>query len=67
MAFGGKVDDGIELILFEEFFDAGFVGDIPFLKGVVGGVLNVFQVGEITGIGKRVEVDDMVLRILIDE
>ncbi len=38
MAFGGQVDDGIEVVFGKELLDAGLVGDIGLFEMIVGGV-----------------------------
>jgi hypothetical protein len=67
MAFGCEVDNCVEPILFEEGLDPGFIDDVSFLEGVVGSVPDIFEISQITGIGQRIEIDDMILRVFFYE
>ena len=67
MAFGRKVDYAIDLILLHQRVEGVEVTDVHADEAVVGAVLNVPEVGQIAGIGQLVQIDDSVIRILVDE
>ncbi len=67
MGLRRKVDDAVDLLFLHEFEDALKVADVHLHKPVVGLVLDVLQISQVTGIGQFVQVDDPVLRVLVDK
>jgi len=67
MRLGGQVDDALEGVLGKELVEESGVGDVTPDEGIVGGVFDVGQVGQVTGVGELIEVDDVVVRVLVDE
>ena len=67
MALGGKVDHPVDHIVPEDLEDRVEVADVSLHEDVVGGVFNIFEIGKVARIGQFVEVDDAVVRILVDE
>jgi len=67
MTFGGKVDDAANVILGEQAIDKLLIADIALHEGVVGHAFALSHVGKVARIGKLIEVDDMIFRILLAE
>ena len=67
MAFGGQVDDSVHMVLPHQFLHFVEVADVGLYERVVGLVLNVFQIRQVAGVCQLVEIDDTVVRILVDE
>ena len=67
MAFCCQVDDTIDLFLLHELVESLKIADIHPDELVVGLILHILQVGQITRIGQLVQVNDLILRILIHE
>ena len=67
MAFGGKVDDAVDIVLLHQRQDGVEIADVGLDERIVGFVLDVLQVGKVAGVGQLVEVDDMIIGILVDE
>ena len=67
MALGCKVDNTIDLLILHQLIERLEVADIHLDELVVRLILNILQIGKVTGIGKLVKVDNVVLRIFIDK
>ena len=61
------MDDAIDPLVLHEPVESVEVADVHLDKLVVGLVLDVLEVSEVTGISELVEVDDVVFWIFIDE
>ena len=67
MAFGGEVDDAVDMVFCDyaaHFVEIGYIG---LDKAVVRTVFDILEVCEVAGIGKFVKVDNVVVRIFVDE
>ena len=67
MRFSCKVDDAINMLILHQLVEGIKVADVHLDKLVVGLVLDVLQVCEVTRIRQLVEVNDFVLRIFVHE
>ena len=67
MAFGGQMDDAVHMILFHQGIDGIKIADVCFDEGVVGLVLYILEIGQITGISQFVKIDDMVVGVFVDK
>lgn len=67
VALCGQVDDAIDIVLLHDGAHAVEVADIGLHEGVVRLVLDILQVGEVAGVGERIEIDDAILGVLVDE
>ena len=67
VAFGGQVDDTVYVVLLHHFLHLVIVADVCLHEDIVFLVLDVFQVGQVTGIRQLVQIDDAVFRILVYE
>ena len=67
MALRCQVDDAIDVLILHQLIEGIEVADIHLHELVVGLVLNVREVGEITCVRLLVEVDDVILWIFIHE
>ena len=65
MAFGGKMYDAIDLVIDHKFIHCVKVAYITLEKRVVGFILNIFEIGQITGICEFIHVYDVVLGIFV--
>ncbi len=63
MRFGGKMNNTIELFLFEEFQHCIAVGNIAPDKTVVAPIFNVPEIFQIAGVGEFVQIRDSVISI----
>ena len=67
VAFCGQVNHAVDVVLLHEGAHLVEVADIGLHEGVVRLVLYILEVSEIAGVGEGVQVDDAVLRVLVDE
>ena len=67
VALGSEVNNAVDIVLLHDGAHALEVTYISLHKSVIRLVLDIFQVSEIAGIGEGVEVNDFVLRVLVDE
>ncbi len=67
MTFGRQVDHPVEKVRFKQLLNERGINNVALNKLVIGLVFNILQVGQITGISKLVEVNNVVLRILSNE
>lgn len=67
MTFRREVYDPVDSVCPEDFQHLLEVADVRLYEGVVRGVLDVYQVCEVPGIGQFVEVYDSVLGIFVDQ
>ena len=67
MRFSGKIDYGVDLVLTENLIQQDTVGDVPLNEQVPLRVREVFQVLQAAGISQRVEVDDIDVRVLLQQ
>lgn len=58
VAFGGAVDDGVDVVFFTEGLYEGLIADIALDKVVAGIVGDLGQVIDIAGVGEDIEIDD---------
>ena len=67
VAFGGQVNDTVDIVFLYEGAHAAVVADVGLHESVVRLVLNVHEVGEVAGIGECIQIDDVVLRVFGDK
>ena len=67
MTLGSKVDDAIDLLILHELIEGFVVADIHLDELIVGASLDILQIGEVTGIGELIEIDNLIFGILVDE
>lgn len=67
MTFGGQVDDSVDLLVPHQLEHALEVADVHLHELVVGLRLDVPKILQISGIRKLVQIDDLVIRIPVDE
>ena len=61
------MDNTINLLILHQLVECIEVADVHLHELVVGVILNVSEVSEITCISKSIEVDDLILRIFVYE
>ncbi len=62
MAFRGQMDHGVEVVLRKELLELGVIRNISFFEVIIRSVFDVFEVGQVAGIGQRIQVDDAIVR-----
>ena len=67
MALSSKMDDAVHMLVLHQLQHTLKVANVHADKLVVGLVLDILQVGEVAGIGQLVEINDFILRILVDK
>ena len=67
VAFGGQVDNAVHMVLPDEFAHLVEIANVRFDESIVRPVFDVFQIGQVSGVGQLVQIDNMVVRILVDE
>lgn len=67
MAFCREVDDSIDLILTHDRADRVNVTDVCLDESIIRTILYVMEIGEVSGVCELIQIDDMVVRIFIDE
>ena len=67
VAFGGQMDDAVHTVLPDEFAHLVEIANVRFDESIVRPVFDVFQIGQVSGVGQLVQIDNMVVRILVDE
>ena len=67
VALSGEVDDAVHLLVLHQLQECVEVADVHLHELIVRLILDVLEVGEVAGIGQLVEVDDLVLRVFVDE
>ena len=65
MTFGCQVDDAVNLFVLHQLIEGIKVADIHLYKLVIELVLNVFEVGKVSGVGQLIQIDDFILRVLV--
>ena len=65
MALSSQVDDTINLLILHQLVESIKIADIHLHKLVVGFVLDIFQVSQVTSISQLVEVDNVIIGILV--
>ena len=61
------MDDAVYLLILHEFVESVEVANVHLHELIVGLILDVLQVCEVSGIGQLVEIDDVILGIFVDE
>ena len=67
VAFGSQMDNAVHMVLPEEFAHLVEIANVRFDESVIRLVFDVFQVGQVSGVGQLVQIDNVVVRILVDE
>ena len=62
-----SVDDAIRLIFGEDGIDMLSINNISFYELIIGRILNIFQVFEVSSIRQRIQVNNFIVRVGIDE
>ena len=65
MALGSEMDDTVNLLVLHQLIESIEVADVHLDKLIIGLVLDVLEVGKITGIRQLVQVDAFVLWIFV--
>ena len=65
MRFGSQVNNALRLVFRKDAFDLLDIQDIYFLENIIGLILNVPEVLEVTGIGEGIKVDYTIVRVFI--
>ena len=58
MGFRGEMHHVSDLVFFHDLDDARFVAQIHFFESVFGMACEFFQVNEMAGVGKAIEIDE---------
>ena len=61
------MDDAVHMVLPDEFAHLVEIANVRFDESIVRPVFDVFQIGQVSGVGQLVQIDNMVVRILVDE
>jgi hypothetical protein len=67
MTLGGKMYNAIYLMLYDYASHLVKIGDIGLDKCIVGAILYILEIGEVTGIGEFVKVYDVIIGIFVDK
>ena len=67
VALSCEVDDTVHMLLAQETAEAFIVTDIHLDKPVVGLILYILEIGKIARVCKFIQIDDEIVRILIDK
>ena len=67
MAFGCQMNDTVYLLFLHQFIESIEVADVHLDKLVVGFVLDVLEVSQITCVCELIEVDDVLLWVFVHE
>ena len=67
MALGSKVYYAVDVVVGHQLLYRFIVADVRLHEHVVLLILNVLQVCQVAGVSQLVEVDNPVLRVLVDE
>ena len=67
MALCGQMDHTRHLLFFHERKDSVEIAYVCLHKPVVGFILDVLEVRQVTGIGQLIHIDDLVVRVFVDE
>ena len=64
MRLGGQVDHPVDRVIGKEFFQEWGIDNITFDKTIIGEVLDILQVLQVSGIGKLIQVDNLIFRVV---
>ncbi len=67
VALGGEVYHAGHMFFLHEGVDGVEVADVGAHKTVVRFLFNIFQVGEVAGVGQFIDIDDAVLWVFVDK
>ena len=67
VAFGREVDNAVNLLVLHELVESVKVADVHLHELVVGLALDILQVREVARVGKLIQVDNFVFRVLVHE
>ena len=67
VALGSQMNNAVDFMFADDLAHSIKVGDVGAHEGVVGSILDVAQVGQISGVCQLVEVDDIVVWIFVDK
>jgi len=67
VSFGCKMDDCIDLILMKNGINEIPVTNVTLNKGIPGGISNVIQVLQVSGIGKSILINDTNIPIFMQQ
>ena len=67
MALGSEVDDAVDVLVLHQFVHAVEVTNVHADELVVRLIFDILEIGEVAGVGQLVEVDNPVLRVLVDK
>ena len=62
-----KMNDSVYLLVLHELIESLEVADVHLHELIVRPVLDILQIGKITGISKLVDIDYLIIRIFIHE
>src|SRR5689334_21648443 len=63
MTFSCKMNNSVKVIFLKQAINKPFVIDITLFKSIISGVLYIPEVFKITGVSKKIKVDDVIRRI----
>ncbi len=64
MGFGGEVDDGVDLLVFEELLDQCSVIDAAVDEAVVAVIFQTGEVLQVARVGQCIEIDQAVVAVM---
>ena len=67
MAFCCKMDDTINILILHELIECVKVADVHLHELVVWLIFYIFEVGKVASVSEFVEIDNLVLRVFINE
>lgn len=67
MTLRGEMDDAVDVLAAHEIGDSLKIADVGFDESIVGAVFDILQVGEVTGIGQFVDIENVIVGVLVDK
>ena len=65
MTLGSKVNDAVDLLILHQLVESIEVADIHPHKLIIGLVLDILEIGQVSGVSQLIEVDDAIIRIFV--
>src|SRR5205807_4688732 len=63
---GGEVHDGVEALIAQQGFDELRIANVAVDETQIGVILHGIQIGEVAGIGERIEHDQPLARVFLE-
>ena len=67
MALGRQMNDAIDLLILHQLIECLEVADVHPYEPIVRLILDILQVSQVASIGQLIQIEDVILRIFIDE